>query len=171
MNNPCIGNDPLCPCQDGDACHYKDTPKTKGWPIPAAQGEPVAPDDLPPLPEPEDGPMLRNHPYFTADQMRDVQREAYEVGKRAALDAAAPAQPAEHSPEFRRMWDESPVTEPAPPQPALTDEQIDEAWISAQDAFDAAMPKYLRGHSEWRGRVEAAIKSLVESGVIAGGAK
>jgi hypothetical protein len=20
---PCIGNDPLCPCQDGDMCHYK----------------------------------------------------------------------------------------------------------------------------------------------------
>jgi hypothetical protein len=31
---PCIGADPLCPCQDGDACHYKDTPTTKGWPVP-----------------------------------------------------------------------------------------------------------------------------------------
>lgn len=29
---PCIGNDKLCPCQDGDACHYKDAGKTKGWP-------------------------------------------------------------------------------------------------------------------------------------------
>jgi hypothetical protein len=33
---PCIGNDPLCPCQDGAACHYKDTPTTKGWPVSAA---------------------------------------------------------------------------------------------------------------------------------------
>jgi len=30
----CIGKDHLCPCQDGDACHYKDTPTTKAWPIP-----------------------------------------------------------------------------------------------------------------------------------------
>lgn len=22
----CIGLDPLCPCQDGDVCHYKDAP-------------------------------------------------------------------------------------------------------------------------------------------------
>ena len=28
----CIGRDPLCPCADGDACHYRDTPTTKGWP-------------------------------------------------------------------------------------------------------------------------------------------
>jgi len=30
----CIGRDPLCPCQDGDACHYRDTPTTKAWPVP-----------------------------------------------------------------------------------------------------------------------------------------
>lgn len=28
----CIGNDPLCPCQDGDACHYRDHGKTKAMP-------------------------------------------------------------------------------------------------------------------------------------------
>lgn len=38
---PCIGNDPLCPCQDGDACHYRDVGKTKAM-IPAEHGEPVA---------------------------------------------------------------------------------------------------------------------------------
>lgn len=32
---PCIGRDPLCPCQDGDSCHYRDTATTKAWPIPA----------------------------------------------------------------------------------------------------------------------------------------
>ena len=32
---PCIGRDPLCPCQDGDACHYVATKKTKAWPVPA----------------------------------------------------------------------------------------------------------------------------------------
>ena len=26
---PCIGNDPACPCQDGDLCHYKDSPDGK----------------------------------------------------------------------------------------------------------------------------------------------
>lgn len=26
---PCIGSDPVCPCQDGDACHYRDTATTK----------------------------------------------------------------------------------------------------------------------------------------------
>ena len=28
----CIGNDPTCPCQDGDLCHYVDGPDTKAWP-------------------------------------------------------------------------------------------------------------------------------------------
>ena len=32
---PCIGNDSACPCQDGDACHYKDAADgTKAWPVP-----------------------------------------------------------------------------------------------------------------------------------------
>ncbi len=26
---PCVGKDPRCPCQDGDACHYKDCVGTK----------------------------------------------------------------------------------------------------------------------------------------------
>lgn len=35
---PCIGNDPICPCQDGDACHYKDAADgTKAWPVPQAE--------------------------------------------------------------------------------------------------------------------------------------
>jgi len=41
---PCIGKDPRCPCQDGDACHYKDCGSTKALPVPVAQPEqePVA---------------------------------------------------------------------------------------------------------------------------------
>jgi hypothetical protein len=41
---PCIGKDPRCPCQDGDACHYKDCGDTKARPVPLAQPEqePVA---------------------------------------------------------------------------------------------------------------------------------
>lgn len=35
----CIGSDPLCPCQDGDSCHYVSTKKTKAFPIP--QSEPA----------------------------------------------------------------------------------------------------------------------------------
>jgi hypothetical protein len=35
---PCIGKDPRCPCQDGDACHYKDCVGTKARP----EQEPVA---------------------------------------------------------------------------------------------------------------------------------
>lgn len=27
--DPCIGNDPSCPCQDGDACHYREP---NAWP-------------------------------------------------------------------------------------------------------------------------------------------
>ena len=27
----CIGNDPLCPCQDGDMCHYEGP---NAWPVP-----------------------------------------------------------------------------------------------------------------------------------------
>ena len=30
---PCIGNDPFCPCQDGDACHYRGN---SAFPIPFA---------------------------------------------------------------------------------------------------------------------------------------
>ena len=37
QREPCIGNDPACPCQDGDACHYRDTATTKAWPIPQAE--------------------------------------------------------------------------------------------------------------------------------------
>jgi len=37
----CIGKDPRCPCQDGDACHYKDCRGTKARPVPPEQ-EPVA---------------------------------------------------------------------------------------------------------------------------------
>ena len=37
---PCIGNDPLCPCQDGLACHYKDVGNTKAFPIPPLETEP-----------------------------------------------------------------------------------------------------------------------------------
>ncbi len=32
--SPCIGNDPHCPCQDGDACHYRDLPGSPAWPTP-----------------------------------------------------------------------------------------------------------------------------------------
>jgi hypothetical protein len=34
---PCIGKDPRCPCQDGDACHYKDCGGTKARPVPQAE--------------------------------------------------------------------------------------------------------------------------------------
>jgi hypothetical protein len=30
---PCIGKDPRCPCQDGGACHYKDCGDTKARPV------------------------------------------------------------------------------------------------------------------------------------------
>lgn len=31
----CIAADPLCPCQDGAACHYRDLGDTKAMPLPA----------------------------------------------------------------------------------------------------------------------------------------
>jgi len=37
----CIGNDPLCPCQDGLACHYRNYGKTKAMPA-QPPAEPVA---------------------------------------------------------------------------------------------------------------------------------
>ncbi|HEX3539654.1 MAG TPA: hypothetical protein VHT75_04345 [Acidimicrobiales bacterium] len=36
---PCIGNDPMCPCQDGDACHYVDYPGSPSIPIPDKAGD------------------------------------------------------------------------------------------------------------------------------------
>lgn len=37
---PCIGKDPRCPCQDGGACHYKDCGNTKAWSVPQAEPTP-----------------------------------------------------------------------------------------------------------------------------------
>ncbi len=39
---PCVGKDPRCPCQDGDACHYKDCVGTKALPVAQPEQEPVA---------------------------------------------------------------------------------------------------------------------------------
>ena len=39
---PCIGKDPRCPCQDGDACHYKDCGGTKAVPVAQPEQEPGA---------------------------------------------------------------------------------------------------------------------------------
>jgi hypothetical protein len=39
---PCIGKDPRCPCQDGGACHYKDCVGTKARPVAQPEQEPVA---------------------------------------------------------------------------------------------------------------------------------
>jgi hypothetical protein len=39
---PCIGKDPRCPCQDGDACHYKDCVGTKALPVAQPEQGPVA---------------------------------------------------------------------------------------------------------------------------------
>ena len=47
---PCIGRDPLCPCQDGDACHYRDTPTSKAWPVPERPEEADDYDVLRPTP-------------------------------------------------------------------------------------------------------------------------
>jgi hypothetical protein len=43
----CIGGNPTCPCQDGDACHYKDAPGSKAMPIPAAPADTVKDDCTP----------------------------------------------------------------------------------------------------------------------------
>ena len=40
---PCVGKDPRCPCQDGDACHYKDCDGgTKARPVAQPEQGPVA---------------------------------------------------------------------------------------------------------------------------------
>lgn len=31
---PCIGNDPTCPCRDGGPCHYRAYGDSAAWPIP-----------------------------------------------------------------------------------------------------------------------------------------
>lgn len=42
MHTSCIGNDRLCPCQDGDACHYVDLPGSPAWPLPKLSENPNA---------------------------------------------------------------------------------------------------------------------------------
>lgn len=45
---PCIGNDPSCPCQDGDLCHYRGP---GAWPVPEASAPPKAKRKYRKLPE------------------------------------------------------------------------------------------------------------------------
>lgn len=55
---PCIGLDPLCPCQDGLACHYRDsvaagkvTPAAfNAWTLLLADADPV-PTPIRPIPD------------------------------------------------------------------------------------------------------------------------
>jgi hypothetical protein len=57
---PCVGKDPRCPCQDGDACHYKDCVGTKALPVPVAQ--------------PEQEPVAWYHDDFDTLELSRVQR-------------------------------------------------------------------------------------------------
>jgi len=41
---PCVGKDPRCPCQDGDACHYKDCGSTKARPVAQPEQGPTCPE-------------------------------------------------------------------------------------------------------------------------------
>ena len=36
----CPFGDPFCPCQDGDACHYRDTPNSPAMPPPPKEEDP-----------------------------------------------------------------------------------------------------------------------------------
>ena len=56
----CIGKDPRCPCQDGDACHYKDCGGTKAWPVPH-QWVGLTKQDMPSGEDP-----MFDHQYFIA---------------------------------------------------------------------------------------------------------
>jgi hypothetical protein len=57
---PCIGKDPRCPCQDGDACHYKDCGRTKAWPV-QRQWVGLTEQDMPSGEDP-----MFDHQYFIA---------------------------------------------------------------------------------------------------------
>jgi hypothetical protein len=38
---PCVGRDPLCPCQDGLACHYKAVGDSPAWLLPEPQDDKI----------------------------------------------------------------------------------------------------------------------------------
>ena len=61
---PCIGKDSRCPCQDGDACHYKDCGGTKALPIAQPAQRPWVELTEQDMPSGED-PMF-DHQYFIA---------------------------------------------------------------------------------------------------------
>jgi len=103
----CIGRDPLCPCADGDACHYRDTPTTKGWPT-FSQAEMHKPHLIERLreclPTAADGPDHRVWCNVRGSDLREavaeleVQREALPApqperlrGRRAAAEATVTA--------------------------------------------------------------------------------
>jgi hypothetical protein len=86
---PCIGKDPLCPCQDGDACHYKDAGDTKALPIKPEQVQPAQGTAGAKMPC---GAVVTNV------------YDAYEAGKKAAL-LQSNAEPAQGEPA--KLWCET----------------------------------------------------------------
>jgi len=58
---PCVGKDPRCPCQDGDACHYKDCVGTKARPVAQRPWQGLTEQDMPSGEDP-----MFDHQYFCA---------------------------------------------------------------------------------------------------------
>jgi len=94
---PCIGNDPACPCQDGDACHYKDAADgTKAWPVPQAEPkrEPLSDDEILDILDIATAADLRFSMYSDDVETRAaikrlaraVERAAYERAKQACME-------------------------------------------------------------------------------------
>jgi len=121
QRDPCIGNDPACPCQDGDACHYKDTPTTKAWPIPKREQFPGdtlerAIDDYVADYELNDGEVFR----APSDEDRFMLKDAI-LG--LLVD-----------PEWEREWSEH-IAMLAQREP-LSDSEIEGLWEAASSTTD-----------------------------------
>jgi len=77
---PCVGKDPRCPCQDGDACHYRDCGDTKAFPVPPPHRKPVTDDmvhrAMLALNTASEGELEP-----TVDEMRAALEAAYSIGE------------------------------------------------------------------------------------------
>jgi hypothetical protein len=104
----CIGANPTCPCQDGLACHYRDSDDgTNGWPLPADQW----PFDRPPARAAVSGDWLDSKDFYElmqayrwADRRGDAPAETVAAFE-AVKDYVRKQKCCADGPQWGHAWD------------------------------------------------------------------
>lgn len=101
----CIGGDHLCPCQDGDACHYKDCGDgTKALPIPEVPQELVAKRSDRTTQEFMFGMRVLNWNRAQQDPPIDIGRELWTADEIMKLATPQPQPAAPQEPVSQQHW-------------------------------------------------------------------